>query len=193
MHKIQCKCGALHGRIEGKGVCNRVVCYCGDCRAFARYLGAADEVLDAHGGTEIIQVAQPRVVFLQGKEHLSAMRLSEKGLIRWYAACCHTPIGNTLSNPKISFIGLVHSFLEHSKLDEDFGKDIAIVNVSSASGDPKPKQKGLFGTILRFIWIVLPMRISGQYRGTPFFDAQGKAIVEPTVLTAEERKALKAE
>lgn len=192
MHKIQCQCRSLQGHIQGSGTCSRVVCYCADCRAFTKYLNRADEVLDKQGGTEIVQVAQPRVVFSQGKEHLAAMRLSEKGLIRWYASCCNTPIGNTLSNPKIAFIGLIHSCLDHAKLEEDFGKNIAVVNVASAYGEPKPEQKGLFGTILRFIGIVLPMRISGQYRKSPFFDDSGNPIVSTTVLSREERKQLKS-
>ena len=33
-------------------------------------------------------------------------------MIRWYAGCCKTPIGNTLENHKISFVGLLHNCLE---------------------------------------------------------------------------------
>ena len=43
---------------------NRVVCYCDDCQAFLHYLKRAD-LLDAHGGTDIVQVyseAPPRLV-----------------------------------------------------------------------------------------------------------------------------------
>lgn len=193
MHRIQCKCGALQGHIQGTGTCSRVACYCADCRAFTKFLGCSDDVLDAQGGSEIVQLAQPRVVFSQGKEHLAAVRLSEKGLLRWYADCCKTPIGNTLANPKVSFIGLIRSFLDQSMIDKDFGRSIAVVNVDSAIGDPKPVPKGLFGVILRFIWIVLPMRISGQYRRSPLFTESGDPVVSPRVLTAEERKDLNAE
>ena len=192
MHKIRCKCGSLRGHIQGTGTCNRLVCYCADCRAFAKYLGNAQEVLDAQGGTEIVQIAQPRVVFTQGKEQLAAMRLSEKGLVRWYAACCKTPIGNTLPNPKVPFIGLIHSCLDQFMMDTDFGRDIAIVHADSAEGSPKPKQKGFFGVVLRFLWIVLSMRISGKYRDSQLFNQSGDPIVTPTILTSEERKDLKS-
>ena len=191
MHKIQCKCGTIRGHIHGTGICNRVVCYCTDCRAFAKYLGRPNEVLDAQGGTEILQVAQPRLTFTQGKEHLAAVRLSDKGIVRWYAACCKTPIGNTLLDPKISFIGLIHSSLDRSKMDLDFGKNVAIVNTSSATGEPKPKQRGLLGVMLRFLWIVLSMRIGGRYKNSQLFNESGSPIVRPTVLTAEELKGLK--
>lgn len=191
MHKVQCKCGTLRGHIQGTGTCSRAVCYCSDCRVFTKYLDCMDDVLDKQGGTEIVQLAQPRVVFLQGKEHLAAVQLSKKGMVRWYAACCNTPIGNTLSNPKLSFIGLIHTCLDHSKLEENFGKQVSMVNVDSAYSDPKPEQKGLFGTILRFLWIVLSMRIGGKYRRSPFFDDNGSLTVSAKVMTTEEYKSLK--
>lgn len=191
MHRIQCKCGDLRGHIAGSGTCSRVVCYCSDCQAFAKYLGRSNDVLDAHGGTEIVQLAQPRVAFSQGKEHLAAVRLSERGLVRWYAACCKTPIGNTLPNPKVSFIGLIHSSLDHSMMEEDFGRNVAMVSVDSATGAPKPEQKGLFGTIMRLLWIVLSMRIGAKYRNSQLFNEFGEPIVSPEVLAAEELKNLK--
>jgi hypothetical protein len=191
MHKIQCQCGALSGHVRGAGTCSRVVCYCADCQAFAKFLGRAGDVLDAQGGTEIVQLAQPRVVFSQGKEHLAAVRLSDQGMIRWYAACCNTPLGNTLPDPKVSFIGLIHSVLNRAKMAEDFGKNIAIVNVDSAIGEPKPKQKGLPGMIVRFLWIILSMRIGGKYRNSPLFTESGEPVVSPVILSVEEFKKLK--
>ena len=191
-HNIQCTCGQLRGHVLGKGVSNRVVCYCSDCQAFAKFLGRQDEVLDGHGGTEIIQVAQPRVNFTQGKANLAAMRLSEKGIVRWYASCCKTPIGNTLANPKISFIGLIHTLLDREHLDRDFGTSIAAVNVDSAMGEPKPKQKGLLGTLMRFFWMIIAMRLSGKYKKSQLFTASGELVVAPTVLTTQERRNLKA-
>lgn len=191
MHKIQCQCGALSGHVRGAGTCSRVVCYCADCQAFAKFLGRAGDILDAQGGTEIVQLAQPRVVFSQGKEHLAAVRLSDQGMIRWYAACCNTPLGNTLPDPKVSFIGLIHSVLNRAKMAEDFGKNIAIVNVDSAIGEPKPKQKGLPGMIVRFLWIILSMRIGGKYRNSPLFTESGEPVVSPVILSGEELNNLK--
>ena len=191
MHQIQCKCSSVKGHIKGTGTSNRVICYFADCRAFAQYLGCSDDVLDAHGGTEIVQVAQPRLAITHGKAHLATVRLSKKGMVRWYAACCNTPIGNTLANPKISFIGLIHSSLDHSKLDEDFGNNIAIVNTGSATGDPKPKQKGIFGTIIRFIRIILPTRISGNYRKSQLFNESSEPIAAPVIISAEQLNVLK--
>ncbi|HRQ63489.1 MAG TPA: DUF6151 family protein [Xanthomonadaceae bacterium] len=191
MHRIQCQCGTVRGLIKGAGTTNRVVCYCTDCQAFARFLGRPNEVLDAYGGTEVVQVALPRLAFTQGKEHLASMQLSEKGLVRWYAACCRSPIGNTMRNPKLPFIGLIHLVLDRSRMDVDFGTGIARVNTGTATGQPKPRPKGFVGAVLRFLWIVLSTRTNGRSRQSELFTETGSPIVRPTVLAAEELARLK--
>lgn len=191
MHSIQCKCGNVRGQLEGKGVHNRLICYCTDCRAFAGFLGRTAEVLDEQGGTEIVQVAQPRLRFLQGEERLSAVRLSEKGMVRWYASCCNTPIGNTTIDPKVSFIGLIHTSLDHAQMNKDFGTKIAILNTDTALGEPKPTQRGFIGVIARFFWIVVTTRISGRYKSSQLFNSSGSPRVVPSILTPEELARLK--
>jgi hypothetical protein len=192
MHPIQCKCGAIRGQLEGTGTHNRIICYCADCRVFARFLGNSPDVLDAQGGTEIFQVAQSRLRFFEGEDHLAAIRLSDKGMIRWYASCCGTPIGNTMVNPKTSFIGLIHTCLDQTQTDEDFGTNVAVVNVDSALGTPKPKQQGLLGVVARYIWIVATSRITGGYRKSPLFNSFGMPRVDPKVLSSEELANLKS-
>lgn len=191
MHPIQCKCGTVRAQLEGTGISSRVLCYCTDCRAFARFLGQPEQVLDRQGGTEIVQVSQGRLRFSAGKERLKAVRLTEKGMVRWYADCCKTPLGNIMANRGISFVGLIHSALDQARMDEDFGKASAVVNVETALGEPKPKQVGLPGIILRFIRLVAGARLSGEYRNSPFFDASGALIAQPTVLSADALALLK--
>lgn len=191
MHQLQCKCGTLRGQLEGAGTANRLICYCTDCRAFARYLGHATDVLDESGGTEIVQVAQPRLRFAQGTENLAAIRLSATGMVRWYASCCNTPIGNTMANPKISFIGLIHSCLDRESVDRDFGPSVALLNTASALGDRKPAQRGLPGAIARFLWIVATARLSGKYKRTQLFTDSGLPRVPPLVLTPPQLESLK--
>src|SRR5271165_2181914 len=107
-HLLKCRCGTLKGSVGQSARVNRCICYCRDCQAFAHFLGRADETLDAQGGTDIVQTLPATIAFTQGVDALACMRLTENGLLRWYSACCSTPIGNTLANYKISFIGLVH-------------------------------------------------------------------------------------
>lgn len=191
-HRIECECGALRGHVEGRGLCNHVICYCADCRAFARFLGCAERVLDAQGGTEIVQLAQPRVRFTQGAELLAVVRLSERGILRWYARCCNTPIGNTLGTPKIAVIGLIHACLDHDRLGEDFGRGLAIVHTANALGDPKPRPRGLLGVIVRGVALAAGNRVSGRYRGSPLFDEAGAPKATPRILEPEVLQSLKA-
>jgi Family of unknown function (DUF6151) len=186
-HPLQCRCGTLKGYVVHSAGVNRCVCYCSDCQAFAHFLGRPSEILDAQGGTEVIQTRPANVIFTQGQEALACMRLTEKGLLRWYTGCCNTPIGNTLSNFRVSFVGLVHSCLEGAgaSLDDSFGPVRAYVNTKSAKGEVRSSSIGTMSVILRFIAMVARARIDGSYKRTPFFSAEtGTPIVTPTVFSA---------
>src|SRR5688500_7644860 len=123
---VRCSCGAL--RAVARGVSarrgNHVVCYCDDCQSFAHFLERAGETLDAHGGTEIFHTSPARLEFTSGAARLACMRLTPNGMLRWYASCCRTPIGNTLPTPRIPFVGLIVRCIERSdgrSLDEALG------------------------------------------------------------------------
>jgi hypothetical protein len=188
-HPLQCECGTIKGMVHDPQRANRVVCYCTDCQAFAHFLGKAQEILDDRGGSEVIQVLPRNVAFTQGIEALACMRLTGKGLLRWYAGCCKAPIGNTLDNFKISFIGLVHTSLETSgmPIEDSFGPVRVWVNTKGAKGDPKPKTVGVGRTILWFLSNTLKARIDGSYKQTPLFIVdKGTPITPPRVLSPEE-------
>jgi hypothetical protein len=189
-HPIRCQCGAIRARLTGRGVHNRVICYCTDCRAFTRYLGQ-QQILDAQGGCEVIQVAQHRLHWQQGLDALTCLRLSPNGLLRWYCRHCHTPIGNTTADAKLSFIGLISSCLDRTKLDSDFAAEPALVNTNSALGEPKPQQRGLAAVILRFVLLVVGARLSGRWRQSALFLPDGAPRCEPLVLTAAQKTELK--
>jgi hypothetical protein len=188
-HPLQCRCGTIQGFVSQPSGANRVVCYCKDCQAFAHFLGRVDEMLDERGGSDVIQVLPKNVTFTRGKEALACMRLTPKGLLRWYAGCCNTPIGNTLATPGISFIGLLHTCLEQAgkPLDEVFGPVRVWAFTQSARGDPKPKTAGQATIAKWFITTVLKARITGDYKHTPLFSADTRApVVTPRVLSADE-------
>ena len=104
---LQCRCGEVRGVVTdvSPNTVNRVVCYCDDCQAFLHHLGRAD-LLDAHGGSDIVQIAPASLSFVHGKERIVGLRLTPKGLYRWYASCCKTPLGNAVG-PAIPFVGIV--------------------------------------------------------------------------------------
>src|ERR1700761_5845308 len=99
-HPLRCSCGKLQGHVSHPGRAGRGVCYCRDCRAFAHFLGRPGDILDAQGGTDVMATLPSYVTFTQGKDKLACMSLSERGMLRWYASCCNTPIGNTMRNIK---------------------------------------------------------------------------------------------
>src|SRR5450432_1815310 len=113
-HAWQCRCATIKGFVKDPRTVNHAVCYCRDCQAFAHFLGQEGAVLDTIGGTYVVQVPPSSITITQGGATLACMRLTEKGLLRWYADCCKTPIGNTLANYKFSFIGIIHNCLENA-------------------------------------------------------------------------------
>jgi hypothetical protein len=188
-HPLQCRCGTLKGYVSRPEAVNRCVCYCRDCQAFAHFLGRAGEILDAQGGTDVIQTLPANVTFTQGQEVLACMRLTERGLVRWYTTCCNTPVGNTLANFRVSFVGLVHNCLENTgtSLDDSFGPVRAFVNTKSAKGQAGSSSVSMISVILRFIAMVGRARINGSYKRTPFFSADtGTPIATPKVLSRSE-------
>jgi Family of unknown function (DUF6151) len=193
-HLIRCNCGSLKGTLKRTQDVNRCVCYCADCQAFAHFLKREHEILDEVGGTNIIQTIPENVAFTEGSENLACMRLTANGLLRWYAACCNTPIGNTPPNFKLSFIGLIHNCLssEQDSLDRVFGPIRMHVNTKHAVGEPKPKSVGLLAGTLRVISMILRARLDGSYKQTPFFVPEsGAPIVTPKILSSQELRDIK--
>src|SRR5512138_1159404 len=102
--ELECRCGEIHGWVRGisPGTVNRMICYCDDCQAFLHFLERTD-LFEPHSGTEVVQLAPRVVTFDRGTDHICGMRLNPKGMHRWYASCCKTPLGNTVT-PSVPFI-----------------------------------------------------------------------------------------
>ena len=194
-HTIQCQCGTLKGYVEHPEKANRAVCYCKDCQYFAHFLQADTTTLDATGGTDIVQTLPRYVHFTAGIETLKCLRLTDAGLLRWYASCCSTPIANTPPNFKLSFVGLIHNCLECSKtsVEDAFGPISMHVNTEGAKGQPKPKPSSVFSIFRRLMPMLAMARINGSYKHTPFFSSlSGKPVVTPSVLSSAELSELKS-
>jgi hypothetical protein len=190
---IRCSCGALRGAVRrvSPAVGNRIVCYCDDCQSFPHFLGRADEILDAHGGTDIFQTSPARVEIREGIEHLACMRLTPKGLVRWYADCCKTPIGNTLATGAVPFVGLIRTrTLPGEGRDDLLGPVRGGVMARFAKGDRSTldaHDRFALSLFLRFARIALAARLRGDHRKGPFFDPKTQELrVTPRVLEPEE-------
>ena len=193
-HPLRCQCGSLTGFVETKARAGHSVCYCEDCQAFIRFLGREADLLDARGGCENIQTLPKDVTFKTGAQHIACIKLSDKGMVRWYAACCNTPIGNTPATSKLPFVGLSRACLENAapSVEESFGGVWHCTFVAGARGQPKPKPFGFVRLILWMIGNRLRARFSGGFSQNPFFDtAKDEPIVEPTILSAVERSRLR--
>lgn len=195
MHRpLRCQCGTLRGQISHTEQCTRIVCYCGDCQAFANYLGKPGQILDALGGTEVIAAHPQSVTFTDGQHALACMSLSETGMLRWYASCCNTPIGNTSRNVRMAHIGLVSVCLADAgaSIESAFGPVRMRTGTSSAKGPVPPSSvAGTVKAVAKFAAALIRARLNGSYKRTPFFDPeQGSPIVAPKVLTIAERERL---
>lgn len=156
----------------------RAVCYCRDCRTYAHWLGYPRQVLDAAGGTDIVATHSRYVRLTAGAPQLACMSLSPRGLLRWYASCCNTPIANIPRDRKLPYVGLVHTCLESVQpLETSFPPVQMDINTKSALR-PTPHRGGPMA-MARFGAMVTRLaaaRLTGSYRKTPFFDADGAPV-----------------
>lgn len=190
-HPLRCRCGTLKGHVHRPEKATRLVCYCKDCQAFAHFLGRPGDVLDGMGGTDIVATRAEFVTFTEGADALACMSLSEKGLLRWYAHCCNTPIANTPRDYKLPHVGLIHACLANPSqtLESSFGPVRMHTGRKSAHGQPPSTPVSGTVALLRIFASLIPARLNGSYRHTPFFAPElGTPVVQPKVLTRAERE-----
>lgn len=194
---LRCTCGRVSGRVLelAPGNVSRCVCYCDDCQAYLHHLGRA-ELLDANGGSEILQMAPARVRIERGEEELRCMRLSARAMYRFYTGCCRTPMGNTIS-PRLAFVGLLRHAVDlggglEGRADALLGTTYR-VNAAFAIGTPPsdahPKAPVAF--VARIAPLLLRWTLRGRAQPSPYFDGEtGAPRVTLEVLSAAERAAL---
>jgi hypothetical protein len=187
-HPLRCRCGALRGVLTPSASATRAICYCKDCQAFARFLGT-EGIVDEHGGTEVIASLPRYLRFTAGLDKLACLSLRERGLLRWYASCCDTPIGNTPRNPKVPYVGVVHSCLASVSptIDESFGRSRIVVNTKSATAPVRATPLASTAAVVKLMTLALGARLSGAYTENPFF-AAGVPIRAARVLSDAERE-----
>lgn len=188
---LRCRCGAVRGEMDTDRAYVRATCYCKDCRAFARFLGVPD-VLDEAGGTDVVPVAPAAVRFTAGGEHVACMSLSPKGLLRWYAKCCRTPLANTPREPKLPYVGMVSACFDATSqtVDAAFGpRDRVVLNTQSATLPVRGTPFALAFGSLHILMGVLGVKLRRE-RASPFFDAIGQPIRAPEVVSRERRMEL---
>lgn len=196
---IRCSCGEFQGRVrrgeDEQGV--RVVCYCDDCQSFAHFLRRGRDILDKRGGTDIFQISPAGVEFTSGVQNLACIRLRPNGILRWYAACCRTPIGNTLATRQVPFAGLVTICInpDGHTLDESLGPVSARIHGRFARGgreDLYAHDRAPLAQIFSTFGSILRRRIRGDHKLSPFFDPKtGAPAVAPRILSKDEHEEVK--
>ena len=129
-----------------------------------------------------------------GQEHLACLSLGPKGLYRWHAACCATPIANTPRDPGMAYVGVLASCVaDPLQLDGAMGPSRAMVGRASATAPVRSTPLQTTWTVIRTIAGIVGARLRGRHRRNPFFEpGTAEPIRAPRVLTREERAAASA-
>lgn len=160
-----------------------MICFCADCRAAQIYLSQPDPVLQ---GIALFQTTPDSIHFRQGQTALGLLRLSPKGLLRWYATCCNAPLFNTLASPKLPFATLHVARLSDPSV-------IGPVRARSFIPQPgkPPRHQGAAGMAVQLAIRMCASRVSGRWRQSPFFDCEtGKPVAIATIPDTSRRAAL---
>lgn len=182
---FSCSCGSLRGYLtsEGAQAGTHVACHCADCRANEVYHNLPDPAPEP---VRLLQISPEAITITQGAEHLRVLRLTRRGIFRWYAGCCGTPIANTLASAKLPFAGMRTALFENP---DHFGK-IRVEAFVPQPGKP-PRTKGALPMVLSLFKRMGAARLSGRWRDTPFFDAEtGEPVAAVEVLSKDARAAL---
>ncbi len=186
---LSCRCGAVQGSVDVAPRSSlHLVCYCDDCRAFAYALDRPD-ILDENGGSEVCPTTPARLALTAGREHIRCLRLSDRGMYRWYAGCCSTPIANSLPRPGVPFVSIHRSFIAGEV--SAFGP-VMRVQARFAKGVPPrdAERSASLWTILKTVRFLVAARMRGEHRPNPLL-INGNPMVTPRVLTKQEREKLR--
>lgn len=191
--ELRCRCGTVKGTVDPRHAYARATCYCRDCQAYARHLGQPG-VMDADGGTDIVAMNPCAVRFTQGEEKIAGLCLREEGLLRWYTACCRTPIGNTPRDGKVAYVGIVGACLpDKPAVEAAFGpRDRIALNTESALGEVRRTPLALMLGGAR-IAAGIAMAKLRQQAPCLFFDAQGQPVRTAYPLSPQQRQSARLE
>lgn len=188
-----CRCGKVRMRLDvpGRSAGTRVTCYCRDCQTAARLNGDGDKILGPAGGTDIYQTTPDRLTIERGAEELEIVRLSPKGLMRWHARCCDTPMVNTLERLALPFVGLVLRPDQRAAADAVLGPVVAHAFTASAPrGEGAPAKDVHFArTGGQLVMRMIAAALSGRARHNPLRAPDGTPIAPVRVVDRATREA----
>lgn len=179
---FSCKCGQITGTIPRAA--GHIRCYCDSCRAAEIYLDQPDTNGE---GITVMRFAPQTVIFKAGQDKLALMQVTPKGAYRWYASCCKTPMFSTATSPKLAYAALKGTAAVNR---DDFGKELGFVYKPEPGG--KVRHKGMGGMITGVMGAALAALVTGNWRKSPFFDANGAPVAVPELMPKDIRKKILA-
>lgn len=191
---FSCTCRIISGTLVDVGpkAGDRYVCYCNDCRDFARYLGKDDETLDAAGGSSVYQTRVDHLRIEHGLDHLACVNMAGKQTLRWFCRECRTPLFNTMDNGSWPFLSMITVGCDQGQRDAVLGAPKGSVFAQHATGpDVVTPPVTAFAMMRRVIVRLFADKFSGANKRYPLFDPVTKdPIAQPLSLTNAEKAAL---
>ncbi|MFK8139326.1 MAG: DUF6151 family protein [Bdellovibrionales bacterium] len=182
---LECSCGEVQAELEvvSKTKSFHVECLCCDCQQYAKKLGADDTVLDKYGATELFQTHPCYLKFKKGQDNISCMQIKENGLFRWYTSCCNYPISNTMSSPKVPFVGIPVCFMRFESEEEKNRVLGPVIMRAFGKYSKGEKREGVYDEFPKsFMISFLAFMIRGFFvsrgKSSPFFK-DGKPVRVP--------------
>jgi hypothetical protein len=159
---LRCRCGSVLGSMDfSRPSLVRVVCHCDDCAAYARHIGSDQ-------ATQIVQATPDQVKIAVGTEYLRCLRLTDRGLTRWCAGCCMTPLANTSRCAWMPFVGVMRCVLD--------SENEALLGPARHVNGAHPTP---WGTLLRSASSLLLGFLLRRYRPNAFFAENGEPVARP--------------
>jgi hypothetical protein len=189
--QFSCHCGQVTGTLfdTGPNTGDHIVCHCGDCQNFARHLGAEERILQDFGGTELYQSRCAKMKLVTGAAKLACLHLTDQSTLRWYAACCRTPMFNTYANGRIPYLTTLVANCDPSLVKGILGPVVGHLFLPDTAGDlPHMSMNKL---MRRFFVRMVRDVFSGDRRRSALFDTKTLLPKSPPHrLTEAERRAL---
>jgi hypothetical protein len=113
------------------------------------------------------------------------LRLTRKGIYRWYSQCCNTPIANTVGI-KLPLVTVYQDFIL-AEQGEKLANQVEHLGAVNEHQALSPLPKALIGpsprkTKFKLIVKLLGWKLTGKGKPNPFYEDSGRAIVKPSVL-----------
>lgn len=186
---FSCRCGAVKGVIgkAGPREGDFVVCHCTDCQTFARRFDAGDRVMDEQdAGTPLYQSRCARMRIESGLDRLRCLHLTDKPTLRWYAACCDTPLFNSFKNGKIPYVTTLVGNCDAQDRQRLLGEPIGHLFVDDDPTCTEPVPRLSMNTLMRRFFVRMVKDIvSGDRRRSALFDPR---TLEPIAAPARPTK-----